>query len=112
MIKNLLTLDRNTPNETDNNFQRISENDNRIYHGIKNICNLPVEIKQKVAFYLDSKSYGAFRLTFKIMSVHLPCFEDINNLLGRGCCGEIERNCRKMIICNTVRKKFEKGVVK
>lgn len=70
---------------------------------IASIYNLPIEIKQKIAFNFDAKDYASLRLTGKVMSESLDSFSVMNNKLKQGVSGEAEKNTQKIIFDKLIR---------
>lgn len=51
---------------------------------IASICNLPVEMKQKIAFHLNASDYASLRATNISMSKSLESFSVMNNKIKQG----------------------------
>ncbi|MBG6248315.1 MULTISPECIES: hypothetical protein [Symbiopectobacterium] len=84
--------------------QESSQNTECALSKMINICNLPVELKQKIAFNLDSKDYASLRATGKIMSESLDSFSVMNNKLTHGKISRyVEKNIREIMCDNLIR---------
>ncbi len=60
--------------------------------------NLPVELKQKIAFNLDGISYCNLHLTAKKIHAELPSFKTMICQLKNECSGEIRKNYHEMYV--------------
>lgn len=79
------------------NFNEPSPKTGSFSSQVVSICNLPVELKQKIASSLDSKDYASLRATGKAMSESLDCFSVMNDKLKQGVSGDAEKNIQEIM---------------
>jgi len=69
----------------------------KLTDAIKTINNLPVELKQKIAFKLDCQSYANLRLTSRVMSQALPSFASMLTGLAEGISGILRESYASLL---------------
>lgn len=78
--------------------QESSKNNKPFLSKIDHLSNLPVELKQKIAFNLNSKDYSHLRSTNKIISESLDSFSVMDDKLTQGgISGDVDKNIRKIL---------------
>lgn len=87
----------NINSSVDVNIKEPSENPGVFSSQLVNICNIPVELKQKIACNLDSKDYASLREAGKAMSESLDSFSVMNNKLKEGVSGDTGKNILKVM---------------
>ncbi|MBN3264363.1 hypothetical protein [Pectobacterium brasiliense] len=93
MLNEVSNSKTNAPISLCQGSQLVSIEGERVVNKLDYISNLPIEIKENIAFKLNAKDYNNFRDSSESMKMNFKSIDSIcNELMGNKCFGELREN--------------------